>query len=60
LAKAICRGEFRRRKRDSDVGGAQSFKKAIDMTDDELAAITSRARLALVKSDTSGVPKHVS
>ena len=30
---------------------AQSFKKAIDMTDDELAAIVGRAKLTLVKSD---------
>jgi hypothetical protein len=35
-----------------NTGDAQSFKKAIDMTDDELAAIASRARLTLVKSDT--------
>ena len=28
------------------------FKRAIDMTDDELAAIVGRAKLTLVKSDT--------
>jgi hypothetical protein len=28
-----------------NTGDAQSFKKAIDMTDDELAAISSGARL---------------
>ena len=30
----------------------QAFKRAIDMTDDELAAIVGRAKLTLVKSDT--------
>ena len=35
-----------------NTSDAQSFKKAIDMTDDELAAIASRARLTLVKSNT--------
>ena len=30
----------------------QAFKRAIDMTDDELAAIAGRARLTIVKSDT--------
>ncbi|MGC1347145.1 MAG: DUF5681 domain-containing protein, partial [Methyloceanibacter sp.] len=30
----------------------QVFKRAIDMTDDELAAIVGRAKLTLVKSDT--------
>ena len=30
----------------------QVFKRAIDMTDDELAAIAGRAKLTLVKSDT--------
>ena len=29
-----------------------AFKRAIDMTDDELAAIVARAKLTLVKSDT--------
>ena len=29
----------------------QAFKRAIDMTDDELAAIAGRARLTVVKSD---------
>ncbi len=29
----------------------QVFKRAIDMTDDELAAIVGRAKLTLVKSD---------
>jgi hypothetical protein len=29
-----------------------TFKRAIDMTDDELAAIVGRAKLTLVKSDT--------
>ena len=29
----------------------QAFKRAIDMTDDELAAIIGRAKLTLVKSD---------
>ena len=35
-----------------NTGDAQSFKKAIDMTDDELAAVSSGASLTLVKSDT--------
>ena len=30
----------------------QVFKRAIDMSDDELAAIVGRAKLTLVKSDT--------
>jgi len=30
----------------------QAFKRAIDMTDDELAAIVGRAKPTLVKSDT--------
>ena len=30
----------------------QAFKRAIDMTDDELAAIVAGAKLTLVKSDT--------
>ena len=30
----------------------QTFKRAIDMTDDELAAIVGGAKLTLVKSDT--------
>ena len=30
----------------------QAFKRAIDMSDDELAAIVGRAKLTLVKSDT--------
>ena len=30
----------------------QAFKRAIDMTDDELAAIVGRAKLTIVKSDT--------
>ena len=30
----------------------QAFKRAIDMTDDERAAIASRGRLTVVKSDT--------
>ena len=30
----------------------QTFKRAIDMTDDELAAIVAGAKLTLVKSDT--------
>ena len=30
----------------------QAFKRAIDMTDDELAAIAGRAELTIVKSDT--------
>ena len=30
-----------------------TFKRAIDMTDDELAAIVGRAKLTLVKSDTN-------
>ena len=30
----------------------QAFKRAIDMIDDELAAIAGRAKLTLVKSDT--------
>ena len=30
----------------------QTFKRAIDKTDDELAAIVGRAKLTLVKSDT--------
>ena len=30
----------------------QAFKRAIDMTDDELAAIAGRAKLTIVKSDT--------
>ena len=34
-----------------NTGDAQSFKKAIDMPDDELATIVSRAKLTLVKSD---------
>ena len=29
-----------------------TFKRAVDMTDDELAAIVGRAKLTLVKSDT--------
>ena len=29
----------------------QAFKRAVDMTDDELATIVSRAKLTLVKSD---------
>ena len=29
----------------------QTFKRAVDMTDDELATIVSRAKLTLVKSD---------
>ena len=29
-----------------------TFKRAIDMTDDELAAIVGRAKLTIVKSDT--------
>ena len=31
---------------------AGAFKKAVDMSDDELAAIIARANLTLVKSDT--------
>ena len=30
----------------------QAFKRAIDMTDDELAAIAGRAKVTIVKSDT--------
>jgi hypothetical protein len=30
----------------------QAFKRAIDMTDDELAAIVGRAKLTIIKSDT--------
>jgi hypothetical protein len=30
----------------------QAFKRAIDMTDDELTAIAGRAKLTIVKSDT--------
>ena len=30
----------------------QAFKRAIDMTDDELAAIAAGAKLTLVKSDS--------
>jgi hypothetical protein len=31
-----------------NTGDAQSFKKAIEMTDDELAAIVGRAKLTVV------------
>ena len=63
LRKRIHRGISRRRKRDSDVGGHRAYgraptfstqdpgqlKRAIDMTDDELAAIVAKARLTVVK-----------
>ena len=35
-----------------NTGDTQSFKKAVDMTDDELAAIAAGAKLTIVKSDT--------
>ena len=50
LRKRIHRGEIaEHRERDSDVGGTstsdtQAFKRAIDMTDDELAAIVAKLR----------------
>jgi hypothetical protein len=35
-----------------NTGDTGNFRKAIDMTDDELAAIVGRAKLTLVKLDT--------
>ena len=34
------------------TSATQAFKRAIDMSDDELAAIVAGAKLTLVKSDT--------
>ena len=34
------------------TGDATNFRKAVDMTDDELAAIVARPKLTLIKSDT--------
>jgi hypothetical protein len=34
------------------ISDTQIFKRAIDMTDDELAAIVGRAKLTIAKSDT--------
>ena len=59
----LAGGDCAHSKRDSDVGGdraygkaptfstsdTQAFKRAIDMTDDELPAIVAKARLTIVK-----------
>ena len=34
-----------------NTGDATSFRKAVDMTDDELAAIVARAKLTVIKTD---------
>ena len=52
LRKRTTVGISRRSKRVFDVGGylsdTQVLKRAIDMTDDELAAIVGRAKLTVV------------
>ena len=69
---ATTGGDPRRRKRDSDVGGpaygeaptfsstdTSQFKRAVDMTDDELAAIASGPRF-MWSSSPASLRKHAS
>ena len=49
---SITGGSRQRKKRDSDWGtttDTTQFKRAVDMTDNELAAIVAKARLTVMK-----------
>ena len=61
IRRFICAGDLRKRIRRGDIAAqktglrcwratsdTQVFKRAIDMTDDELAAIVGRAKLTVV------------
>ena len=52
MAKAAAPDPHPRLSSVEHTGDTEEFRKAADMTDDELAAIASGAKLTVVKSDT--------